>query len=171
MENSCVSKRYRLTFNPERTTKQKINITPRRIVKFTTILCWRQFEAISAKALVVLRINEWLCFLRVPSAISPDIYQSFVRQTYVYVENQREREDSFRGKWGWTTRGRGNVQTSFRTLSIESKLMTERYVDNLIDMETYYWNKIVGCVDMICIQCARDNNALFRCICRFKWDI
>ena len=84
MENLRVSKRYRLMFNPERTTKQKINITPRRIVKFITVLCWRQFEAISGKALVVLRINEWPCFLRVPSGISR-IYtnRSFVRQTRV----------------------------------------------------------------------------------------
>lgn len=103
MENLCVSKRYRLMFNPERTTKQKINITPRRIVKFITVLCWRQFEAISGKALVVLRINEWLCFLRVPSGISR-IYtnQSFVdacrelereREKIVFVENEIQRVD------------------------------------------------------------------------------
>lgn len=103
MENLCVSKRYRLMFNPERTMKQKINITPRRIVKFITVLCWRQFEAISGKALVVLRINEWLCFLRVPSGISR-IYtnQSFVdacrelereREKIVFVENEIQRVD------------------------------------------------------------------------------
>lgn len=147
MENLCVSKRYRLMFNPERTTKQKINITPRRIVKFITVLCWRQFEAISSKALVVLRINEWLCFLRVPSGIS----RIYTNQSFVDAcrELERERENSFRRKWDsnvWMWK-RQNVQTSLRTLSIGSKLMTGSYVDNLIDIETLLEQN--RCVDMI----------------------
>lgn len=48
----------------------EINIAPRRVVEFTAVFCLRQFAAISGKAPVALRINEWLGFLKVPSGVA-----------------------------------------------------------------------------------------------------